>query len=362
MNHLLITLYCCAIAVLLLLSAFFSAVDTSYSVVNKLRLEKAAQKGGHAVKLAYAYAQNYDKTIATILFGNSLVNILATSLGTLLAEQIFPNSSDNTTGSLLMSLYMAGATGSQTLVTPDQYLYVDESGKFCTCGSTYSFVHDHSFVCNPEYNRLPLEDLKIAYSNPAQPNLSGAFEIRIQNHLDEFDQIGTLVKDPNAPYRRLTGVFKKAGGDLHYPYQVSLYNRYAIDKRNLRMKLTRYKTGYDFTDNRIYLPSGLGQVYSFYSFAVYCHEGTMKQRNFALTWMQVAAFLMFLLIPISLALLASSPTALVPQNLYQLIFDSNTRMDGVDEVADDFLFVAGGKDEAITVIFGLLLVSPTFAK
>ena len=167
---------------------------------------------------------------------------------------------------------MAGATGSQTLVTPDQYLYVDESGKFCTCGSTYSFVHDHSFVCNPEYNRLPLEDLKIAYSNPAQPNLSGAFEIRIQNHLDEFDQIGTLVKDPNAPYRRLTGVFKKAGGDLHYPYQVSLYNRYAIDKRNLRMKLTRYKTGYDFTDNRIYLPSGLGQVYSFYSFAVYCHD------------------------------------------------------------------------------------------
>ena len=106
MTHLLITLYCCAIAVLLLLSAFFSAVDTSYSVVNKLRLEKAAQKGGHAVKLAYAYAQNYDKTIATILFGNSLVNILATSLGTLLAEQIFPNSSDNTTGSLLMSLYM----------------------------------------------------------------------------------------------------------------------------------------------------------------------------------------------------------------------------------------------------------------
>ena len=37
-------------------------------------------------------------------------------------------------------------------------------------------------------------------------------------------------------------------------------------------------------------------------------------------------------------------------------------MNGVDEVADNLLFVAGGKDEAITIIFGLLLVSPAFAE
>jgi putative hemolysin len=104
MNYTLITIYCVCIAVLLLLSAFFSGVDTSYSVVNKLRLEKAAKTGGPIVKRAYQYAVNYDKTIATILFGNSLVNILATSIGTLLANQIFPTTNEK--GSLLISLYM----------------------------------------------------------------------------------------------------------------------------------------------------------------------------------------------------------------------------------------------------------------
>jgi putative hemolysin len=104
MNYTLIAIYCASIAVLLLLSAFFSGVDTSYSVVSKLKLEKAAKTGGPVVKRAYQYALNYDKTIATILFGNSLVNILATSIGTLLAAQIFGNGEE--TNSLLMSLYM----------------------------------------------------------------------------------------------------------------------------------------------------------------------------------------------------------------------------------------------------------------
>jgi hypothetical protein len=36
-------------------------------------------------------------------------------------------------------------------------------------------------------------------------------------------------------------------------------------------------------------------------------------------------------------------------------------MDGIDEVADDLLFVTGGKDKAITVILGLLFIGPAFA-
>jgi hypothetical protein len=96
----------------------------------------------------------------------------------------------------------------------------------------------------------------------------------------------------------------------------------------------------------------------------------MKQRNFALTWMQVAAFLMFLLIPISLALLASSPTALVPQNLYQLIFDSNTRMPGLIALlvftllnAVSVIFALSGKTRLfgsiMTILMSLVALSLT---
>jgi len=88
-RHIMIVVYCAAIFVLLIFSAFFSLADTSYSTVNRLRLEKAKKKGSRTAALAFDYAVNYDSTIATILFGNNLVNILATSISTLLAKEIF---------------------------------------------------------------------------------------------------------------------------------------------------------------------------------------------------------------------------------------------------------------------------------
>ena len=88
MNYTLITIYCVCIAVLLLLSAFFSGVDTSYSVVNKLRLEKRAFIGDNRAKRTLHLAENYDRTIATVLFGNDFVNILASSLTSLLGADL----------------------------------------------------------------------------------------------------------------------------------------------------------------------------------------------------------------------------------------------------------------------------------
>ncbi|MCQ2742192.1 MAG: hemolysin family protein [Bacilli bacterium] len=80
-------IYIIVIAILVVLSGLFSCADITYSVVNRLRLEKAAKKSKTAKK-AYQYALNYDKTIATILFSNNFVNIVASSLATLLAAQL----------------------------------------------------------------------------------------------------------------------------------------------------------------------------------------------------------------------------------------------------------------------------------
>lgn len=88
-RHVKILIYCLTIFALLILSAFFSLVDTSYSTVNVLRLEKAKRKGSRTAARAFSYASNYDSTITTILFGNNLVNILATSVATLLAKDLF---------------------------------------------------------------------------------------------------------------------------------------------------------------------------------------------------------------------------------------------------------------------------------
>ena len=76
-----------AILILMVFSAFFSASDMAFSVVNLNRLKKLIGVKKPA-KLAYNYAKNYEKSITVLLFSNSFVNVVASSLGALLALHI----------------------------------------------------------------------------------------------------------------------------------------------------------------------------------------------------------------------------------------------------------------------------------
>jgi Mg2+/Co2+ transporter CorB len=60
----------------------------AYSSVNKLRLERGALIGDKRSQEALHYANDYDKTIASILFGNDFVNILASTLAAILARDL----------------------------------------------------------------------------------------------------------------------------------------------------------------------------------------------------------------------------------------------------------------------------------
>ena len=76
--------YWLAIALLAFLSMFFSSADMVYSVVNHSKLEDEANKGNKRAKVALSIAKDYEFSIASILFGNNLVNILASSIITLI--------------------------------------------------------------------------------------------------------------------------------------------------------------------------------------------------------------------------------------------------------------------------------------
>ena len=78
-------LYLVLIVILIVFSGRFSAIDRAYSSVRITRLEKDETKSG---KLALKFANEYDKTIATVLFGNDFVNILASSLASLLSKDL----------------------------------------------------------------------------------------------------------------------------------------------------------------------------------------------------------------------------------------------------------------------------------
>lgn len=77
------------IVVLLLLSGFFSASETAFASVNRIRLKNYAAKGDKRASKALEISENYDRTITAILVGNNIVNIASASLGTIVFTELF---------------------------------------------------------------------------------------------------------------------------------------------------------------------------------------------------------------------------------------------------------------------------------
>ncbi len=72
------------IVVCILFSAFFSASEIAFSSVNLMRLKNRAAAGNVAARLAVHIVEHFDNTLSTILIGNNLVNIAATSISTVI--------------------------------------------------------------------------------------------------------------------------------------------------------------------------------------------------------------------------------------------------------------------------------------
>ncbi len=81
--------YIIIMAVLILLSAYFSATETAFSSLNKTRIKTLAEKGNRKAKLACKLSDQYDKLISTILVGNNIVNIATASIGTVIFVKIY---------------------------------------------------------------------------------------------------------------------------------------------------------------------------------------------------------------------------------------------------------------------------------
>lgn len=77
------------LALLIILSAYFSATETAFSGVNKIRLKNMAADGNKKAARALKLTENFDKLLTTVLVGNNIVNIAASSIATVLFTAMF---------------------------------------------------------------------------------------------------------------------------------------------------------------------------------------------------------------------------------------------------------------------------------
>ena len=116
------------IAILVLLSAFFSGTETAYSCANKIKLKSMVTLGKKNAKAVYKFAdEKYDKLVTAILVGNNIVNLTASALGAILFSMWIQNEELATTvstASLTVVVLLVGE------ITP-KYLASVYPEKFC---------------------------------------------------------------------------------------------------------------------------------------------------------------------------------------------------------------------------------------
>ena len=71
-----------ALIILVAFSAYFSATETAFTSLNRIRLKARADDGNLRAARTLKLAEDYDKLLSTILIGNNIVNIASASIAT----------------------------------------------------------------------------------------------------------------------------------------------------------------------------------------------------------------------------------------------------------------------------------------
>ena len=69
-----------AIVICLAFSAYFSASETAFTSVNRIRIKNLANDGDKRARRVLELSDRYDDLLSTILVGNNIVNIATSSI------------------------------------------------------------------------------------------------------------------------------------------------------------------------------------------------------------------------------------------------------------------------------------------
>ncbi len=75
--------------ILIILSAFFSSAETALTTVSKITIRSMIEDGNKKAIIVDKIINNQGKMLSAILIGNNLVNIIASALSTILAQNLF---------------------------------------------------------------------------------------------------------------------------------------------------------------------------------------------------------------------------------------------------------------------------------
>lgn len=91
------------IVICILLSMYFSATETAFNSISRVRLKSKAEDGNKKAMLVLKLSEHYDEMLSAILIGNNIVNIACSSIATLLFVKLLH---DNDLGATVSTVVM----------------------------------------------------------------------------------------------------------------------------------------------------------------------------------------------------------------------------------------------------------------
>ena len=92
------------ILICVMLSAYFSATETSFTSLNRIRMKNMAEKGDKRAELVLKLLENFDKLLSTILVGNNIVNNVATTIGAVLFIHLIDEVTGPTVSAIVLTV------------------------------------------------------------------------------------------------------------------------------------------------------------------------------------------------------------------------------------------------------------------
>ena len=177
------------IVVLILLSSFFSATETSFSCVNKIKLKSFVVLGKKNAKRVLAFAdEKYDKLITAILIGNNIVNLTASALSTVLFSMLVTSADVATT---LSTVVMTAAVLIFGEITPKYFASVYPEK---ICFLFYPIMQLFYWILTPfsvlfsGYKKLLAKIFRLKKDDSVTDE-------ELMSLVDEAEEVGTLKED-----------------------------------------------------------------------------------------------------------------------------------------------------------------------
>lgn len=125
------------------MSAFFSMSETAFMAVNKIRIRTLAEENNKKAKIIDQLLSDQDRLLSSILVGNNLVNIAASSLTTSFVISLFGNEGTGVaiaTGFVTLMILIFGEISPKSIATKNA-----EAVTFKVCG----VIRAVCFLCVP---------------------------------------------------------------------------------------------------------------------------------------------------------------------------------------------------------------------